>query len=466
MTKSKLPGEATPNSESPLKDRHGVVVVGAGPSGLAAAYRLQQAGVDVIVVDPGEDVGGKMKSREVNGFHIDLGPTVVPPTHTNMIPIIKELGMLDTPGGAEVAGSIFGIAQGGGKFVNLDTANIALAMAKTKLVGLRGKLALARIGFDVFRARKFVRHPNLGNAAALDTSSAEEYARHLDPKLYDNLIDVLLHSQVGAPGSTLSKVDLLRLIFVEIGRPGPTRAFTNGVQSYARKIAENFPVSLKTTVEELVEHKNGVTVTVNVDGERRVIEADSAIVTADAHSSAKFLTQLSESGRAFLNSITYTSMTNVHVGLSKPTKESAYMALIPASVEPRVLAVVFERNRSQKCVPPGKEMISIYSSDAIAEEYWDADDEVLTKTLIEATENIVPGFSENIEFTFVNRWPRVVSASAPGRYKELEKFQRGISHWKRIHIASDYLGNTNMDSATSLGEIAAKDVLSSNLLSK
>ncbi|WP_169811830.1 protoporphyrinogen/coproporphyrinogen oxidase [Nocardia sienata] len=466
MTRKQPPATGTQHNESPLRDRHGVVVIGAGPAGLAAAYRLEQAGVDVIVLDPADVVGGKMKSRTVNGFHIDLGPTVVPPTHTHMIPIIKELGMLDTPGGAEVGGSIFGIAQGNGTIVNLDTSNIALAMAKTKLVGLRGKLALGRIGFDVLRARKQVKSPDLSNAAGLDTESAEQYARHLDPALYDNLIDVLLHSQVGAPGSTLSKVDLLRLIYIEVGSPGPTRAFTNGVASYAQTIAKHFAVSLETTVEEVVESAKGVTVTANVRGERKVIEADSVIVTADAHSTAKFLPQLSAFGKSFLEGITYTSMTNVHVGLSAPTKEKAYMALIPASVEPRVLAVVFERNRSDKCVPAGKEMISIYSSDEIAKEYWDADDEVVTKTLLEATENIVPGFRENIEFTFVNRWPRVVSASTPGRYRDLKKFKNSVAHWKRIQFASDYLGNTNMDSATHLGELAAQRIVNSDLLSK
>lgn len=56
-----------------------VVVVGAGPNGLAAAVTLQRAGLDVLVVERGE-IGGGARTAELTlpGFRHDLGAAVHP----------------------------------------------------------------------------------------------------------------------------------------------------------------------------------------------------------------------------------------------------------------------------------------------------------------------------------------------------------------------------------------------------
>ncbi len=52
-----------------------VVVVGAGPGGLAAAMQLAQAGCDVTILERREDVGGRTSAIEIDGFRFDCGPT-------------------------------------------------------------------------------------------------------------------------------------------------------------------------------------------------------------------------------------------------------------------------------------------------------------------------------------------------------------------------------------------------------
>src|SRR3984957_17228842 len=58
-----------------IKPNQKVVIVGAGPGGLAAAILLQQSGVDVTVVERREVVGGRTSTMEQNGFKFDTGPT-------------------------------------------------------------------------------------------------------------------------------------------------------------------------------------------------------------------------------------------------------------------------------------------------------------------------------------------------------------------------------------------------------
>ena len=52
-----------------------VVIVGAGPGGLASAMLLAKAGVEVTVIEKRDTVGGRTSTMEVDGFRFDVGPT-------------------------------------------------------------------------------------------------------------------------------------------------------------------------------------------------------------------------------------------------------------------------------------------------------------------------------------------------------------------------------------------------------
>lgn len=52
-----------------------VVIVGAGPGGLASAMLLGKAGADVTLLEKRDQVGGRTSSIRENGFTFDLGPT-------------------------------------------------------------------------------------------------------------------------------------------------------------------------------------------------------------------------------------------------------------------------------------------------------------------------------------------------------------------------------------------------------
>ena len=58
-----------------------VVVVGAGLAGLAAAGRLQEAGLDVVVVERSDAVGGRVRTDVVDGFRLDRGFQLLNPAY-------------------------------------------------------------------------------------------------------------------------------------------------------------------------------------------------------------------------------------------------------------------------------------------------------------------------------------------------------------------------------------------------
>jgi monoamine oxidase len=75
-----------------------VIVVGAGLAGLAAARRLVVGGVDVVVLEARDRVGGRTEGgHTADGTPIELGGQWIGPTQTRMYELVAELGLETFP---------------------------------------------------------------------------------------------------------------------------------------------------------------------------------------------------------------------------------------------------------------------------------------------------------------------------------------------------------------------------------
>ena len=70
-----------------------VIVVGAGMAGLAAAFRLRQAGLDVTVFESSDHVGGRLITDTRDGYIIERGAQLITSTYRNALGLVKELGL-------------------------------------------------------------------------------------------------------------------------------------------------------------------------------------------------------------------------------------------------------------------------------------------------------------------------------------------------------------------------------------
>ncbi len=88
------------SSFSPYKPVKKVIVIGAGISGLAAAYQLKQKGVEVTVLEAGGRIGGRIFTHQIDKEHnltVELGAEWVGVSHSKLIALCDEfkLKLLD-----------------------------------------------------------------------------------------------------------------------------------------------------------------------------------------------------------------------------------------------------------------------------------------------------------------------------------------------------------------------------------
>ncbi|WP_199440832.1 NAD(P)/FAD-dependent oxidoreductase [Umezawaea beigongshangensis] len=67
-----------------MADEVDVVVVGAGLAGLSAADLLCDAGLDVVLLEAGDEVGGRVRTDRVDGFLLDRGFQIVLPGYPEL----------------------------------------------------------------------------------------------------------------------------------------------------------------------------------------------------------------------------------------------------------------------------------------------------------------------------------------------------------------------------------------------
>ena len=95
------PTEEQPTEEpSPPEERVDVIVVGAGLSGLVAAYELVRAGHDVRVLEASDKIGGRAQTlREPfdDGLIAETGPARIPPSHDLTLGYIDHFGIETSP---------------------------------------------------------------------------------------------------------------------------------------------------------------------------------------------------------------------------------------------------------------------------------------------------------------------------------------------------------------------------------
>lgn len=433
-----------------------VAVVGAGPSGLAAAFRLQQAGHRVRLFEANHYVGGKLRTSRRNGFLIEEGAAIMPTGYRHFLGVAEEAGLAGeiVPGGA-----MFGFARDG-QIHYLDANHLMRSAVRFKLIPRRSLPALGRLVADTFRMRHKLSFEDLSQAATADFETAGDYARRrLNPEILEYLVDPTVRGLVGTSAENVSNVDFLFSFSKFVGNKFV--AFREGMSSYTERLARRFTVELETPVTRVEEAGATVRVSWNGPDGDRSEDFAGCVVAIPARQAVQILSNLDSARKEFLRSVRYTKMVNVTVALScAPAAVPATYIQVPASVHEGLIGVLLDHNRAPGRVPTGKGLLSLYVTTEWAEELIDEGDDVITKRLLDALETVLPRASDDVEFTVVHRWDPMVVQSRVGQYRRLKAFNEiSNANDRLVQLAGDYFSSSNINSATAAGERAARALL-------
>jgi protoporphyrinogen/coproporphyrinogen III oxidase len=434
-----------------------VIVVGAGPSGLAAAHRLAQSGIGVRILETADRVGGKMSAVRRPDYVIDNGALFVTSTYHNVLAITKELGMAD-----EVVPSKFVLSVvRDGVAHDLDGDHLVSAIIKTKLLSLRAKAELVKLLPELIRSRKAV-YESIPGTAKYDVESVSAWAQaHLSPELRQYLIGALMRGIAATSGDTSSRVDFLALLRLLGG--ARLLAFKEGMDSYAERIAQDKKVDLGATVDSVEAVDSGVIVRwTDSGGSQRVDRAAGCIVATPGQITADIVPQLDRWRREFLRRVHNNPLMTVSIGLSRRPPLNATYILIPESEHPFITGVMVDHNKAEAHVPAGKGLLTLAILDTWGRDHWTDSDDDVRQLVLGGLTKLLPWTADMVDFVEVSRWHLEVSPI--GFYRDLGQFRTLCEQDSVIQLAGDSQSMQNLEAATTTGLKAADRLLSSGIL--
>ena len=433
-----------------------VIVVGAGVSGIAAAYRLKQRGCDVTVLEAKDYVGGKARTVKLKGYVVDEGASVLPSKYVNVLGIARELGMDDEliPGG-----SVVGFARGD-RIHYMDSARLVMDSLTTGLISWRSKLKMINVAIDNLRIQSKLNYEDATTAAAFDIETAAQYCkRRANDEIFEYIVDGTLRGLLGTSGTKQSVLDFFFSFNNVIG--SKLMSFRQGMGYFPNAVVEKaaLDVRLNCKVEEVRESPHGAIVCWQSPEGARTEEVAGVVVALPAYAAAALVPGLSNSAKTLLKSFRYTTSVNINLGLRAPSPGiPAFVIQIPHSVHPDLFAIVMEHNKAPGRVPAGMGMASLYTMSDWSEKLIDMSDERVVREILAAGERVVPGLSRQVEFAHINRWYPVIIYSEPGSYRRLIDLKAQLKPASCIKLAGDYFSCSNLNTATAAGERAAREL--------
>ena len=444
-----------------------VVVVGAGISGLAAAWELKQRGLKPLVLEQSGRVGGVITTEHVDGFVIDGGPDSILVQKPAALTLCRELGLGDRLFPTKPPRTAFVVRKG--RLVELPEASFLGIPTKigpfitSPLFSLPGKLRMAT---EVLRPRR----------SEKDESIGQFIRRRFGREAVDYLAEPLLAGIHAGDVNQLSIHSLFpRLVALEQGHGSVLRGLSHAMAN-APKSANGAFVSLPRGIAELPEALAAAlgpevfrfnTRVVQISGAppyQLTLDTDASIyahrviVTVPAWAASAMFTSLDVPLARLCAEIPYASSATVFFGLdrqqvSHPMNGSGFV--VPRVERKALMAGTWVTSKWPQRAPEGRTLLRAFLGGATNPDVLDRSDDVLAATALGELRGLL-GIKGEPSLVRVFRWSRATPQYTVGHSQRVRDIEARLARLPGLLVSgSGYRGTGLPDCIADARAVAA-----------
>ncbi|MEA2169156.1 MAG: protoporphyrinogen/coproporphyrinogen oxidase [Solirubrobacteraceae bacterium] len=426
-----------------------IAVIGGGMAGMAAAHRLKTAGLEPVVFERNDRVGGRIWTIEKGGFLMDLGAAVYLGTYKEAIELIREVGL----GGElrELPG--IGSMPRDGKLHDFDYSKPIRTALTTKAISPMGKLRMLPLAAMLLGNLKHLGYADYTGIAAVDNETTQSYSRRaLTKELEQYATEPLVRGTWAADDAESSNALML---WSAKNMLAPTVwSLDSGMDALARHIAAGVEVRYGAEVENVTDE--GTRVEVTAGGKTETFAG--AIIATTAGPALSMFPQMDANHRTLYENARYRGLITVALGLGRPPRDKATYILLPRVEDPDVIAVIADHHKALRRAPDNKSMYTLLFSHEYLHRTRDYSEERIIEEAIACVERYHGKVSDAVEQTQVVRWDEVVPVVGQGAFKRIAGFQDKLDGTQRVQFASDLDRIPGVNGALVSGLEAAKRI--------
>jgi oxygen-dependent protoporphyrinogen oxidase len=459
-------------------------VIGGGISGLTAAYRLQQLGADVDLLEGSSRVGGLLGTEHVDDTVVETGPDSILTEKPWAIALAEELGLREQliatrpkQRGAYLVhrGKLEPIPAG----FSLIAPGDLRALARSRVLSTSGKLRAAA-ELMVPRAR-------------LEDESLESFVvRRLGRELFDNLAQPLAGGIYGADPRRLSlRATMPRFLDYEQrygsvirgvrakqsvplsgvlpagdaratngARYGLFAAFRGGMQQLIDALAHALEghIHTRSMVSSLEGDERGYRVEVR----GQVNDYDAVIVALPSHVAARVLTAFDPALSSQLAEIEYASAATVTLRWKRasiPHPLGAFGFVVPVIEHRGIIASTWANVKYEGRAPDDTALIRVFIGGHRGQHLVEYDDRELIALARRELETLI-GVRSEPQWTLVRRYIKAMPQYHLGHLARVARIEALAQAHPRFALAGNAYRGVGIPDAVRSGEEAAKRVIS------
>ncbi|MDZ8118931.1 protoporphyrinogen oxidase [Pontiella agarivorans] len=439
-----------------------VAIIGAGITGLSAAYELQEKGIDCAVFEASGRVGGCISSLRKDGYLVECGPNSILETHPDVGNLITRLGLEGNKLPASLAAKNRYIVRNGKP---LALPSSPAAFLKSKAFSSKAKLRL-------------LKEPFIQSRSSEQESLADFVLRRIGKEFLDYAINPFVSGVYAGEPSRLSvKHAFPKLYALEEKYGSLIKGAIKGSRERKKRAEKNVHDARMYSFDDGMEvlplrlaEKLGYRVRLNTPvSSIQMMEEDIWLVNREEFSDVLLAIpahQMPELNTPFdldlFEEIEYPAVTSLSLGFELNSIMHAldgFGMLIPEVEHKFSLGALFPSSIFPDRAPGGMALLTVFIGGARSPERALMDkDEMLVKVMDDLRELL--GINTEPDFVHSTVWPKAIPQYTIGYERFLNRMNEIESQYKGIHFAGHYRDGISVSNSLLSGLNIAKKMIS------